>query len=405
MIGHTSPQKLWNIGFIFLIFINLINASSFGMTMPITPGYIVSMGATLAYAGLITGIISFVALFTRPVAGFIGDRLNKKWLLAASTFFMGLVMISYALLPGVAWLVPIRIFHGIFFSISGTLSFALGAHYIPENRIGEGVGFLGVGQVIGRAIGPVAGIYLAENYSYAFSFTVSGIVLAAAGLSIIALGYDHSVSAPPASITPAAADKPARASFRFNDLVAMALLPNAFFAGLLVLSNGVTNSYLVMLGAERNISNIGLFFIVNSIVLFVSRPVLGKLADNKGAVYTIVPGFILTAAAMAVVALSHTLWLVLISSFLLALGGGALPAIQADCLKMLPRERKSLAMGTYFIGLDIGMGIGQIFGGISIAYLGFTLTFSTVGAITLAGLGFYLLYWRRRNERQNRLPS
>ena len=386
-----------------MVFINIINAGAFAMTMPITPAFIVNMGATLSFAGFVTGLISFVALFTRPAASLVGDRYNKKWLLMASTLSTGVVVLFYAFLPGVFWLLPTRILHGIFFSISGTLSFALGAHFVPDKRMGEGIGYLGVGQVLGMPLGSNAGIYIVQNYSYELCFILSGIILVTAGLIIIVLRYDHPASAAPGSAD-MAAEKSVEISvkktgFKFNDLIALALLPNAIFAGLLMLGTGLSNSYLVMLGDERGISNIGLFFIVHAIVLLVSRPFLGKLADRRGVKYAIIPGFLFSAAAVMGISFSHALLPILFSALLMALGGGAFPAIQADCLKMLPGEKKALATGTFFIGIDTFMGISQIFGGVSIDYLGFSLSFRAVGILVLIGLVIYLFYSKRREAK------
>ena len=389
MESNLTPQKLWNLGFICFALVNFIISAAFSMAMPIIAGYIVNMGATLAFAGFITGLMAFVSLFTRPFASLLGDRLNKKKLLIVSTFATGVIMVFYAFVPGIMWLVPTRILHGIFFSVSGTLAFALGTYYIPGKRMAEGVGFLGVGQVIGRAVGPNTGIYLSENYSYELCFIISGIILVTAGLSIIAIRYEHSVSK-----TPGTADGKSSASFKFNDLIAVELLPNAFFAGLLVLGGGLANSYLVLLGAHRSISNIGLFFVVNALVTLAARPILGKLADRKGIAYTIIPGFILISMSMLVIAFSQSLWPLLFSAVLLAIGGGALPALQSECLRMLSPERKTLATGTYFIGLDTCIGLGTIIGGASIDYLGFGFTFGSVSFLMLAGLGIYLRHSR-----------
>ena len=361
------------------------------MTIPITPGFIVNMGATLTFAGFVTGIIYFAALFARPLGSLLGDSFNKKWLLMGTTAITGVSILLYAFVPGVFWLLPNRILHGIFFSLSGTFSFALGTYYIPANRMGEGVGFLGVGQVLGRAIGPYAGIYLADNYSHELCFIVGGCILIAAGIAIVVIRYDQADSRPrgAAGLLPS---KP----ISFNDLVAVKLLPNALFGGLLILGTGISNSYLVMLGIERNISNIGLFFIVNSLILLLSRPYLGKLADRRGVISAIIPGFAFTTLALATIAISGSIWTILIAAFFLALGGGALTAIQADCLNMLSPGQKTLATATYLVGLDIGVGFGQILGGISIEHLGFSATFAFSALLTFIGLVLYMLYKSKR---------
>jgi MFS family permease len=386
----TPPEKLWSARFVTLLIIILVYWIAFGMTLPITPGYAVSLGATLAFAGMITGVFSIIALFTRPLANIIGDRLNKKLLLLVFMPLTGVAVILYAFLPGIIWILPVRIAHGILFSLGGTLSFALGTGFIPMKRLGEGIGFLGVGQILGLALGPNIGLYMVNQYSYGLCFLVSGAVVIAAGLSVSVLRYDHAKPGPPSD------GKPVARTFHFRDMIAIELLPNAAFVAILATGSGLTNSYLAMLGVDRNITNIGIYFIVNAIVLLASRPLLGKLTDRKGAAYAVIPGYLFMALGMAFIGMSYSLWLILSASVFIAIGGGALTALQADCLKRLPRERKTVATGTYFIGMDIGIGTGQVFGGIVIGSLGFGAAWYIGGVLMLIGLGFYLLYKRKR---------
>jgi MFS family permease len=369
--------------------VNIINACAFGMITPVVPGYIVSMGISLAFAGTVTGLFSISALIARPLASILGDRLNKKRLLMVWTCLNGLSIISYVLAPGVLWLLLIRISHGIMFSVSTTISYALGVEYVPKEKIGEGVGYLGVSQIIGMAIGPTIGIYLVNNHSYQLCFILSGAVIAAIGLSVFMLKYEHTVSIPPLNKK--------RPTISLRDLIAVELLPNALFVAVFASGTGLINSYLAMFGNERKIANIGLYFMVNSIVVLAVRPVVGKMIDRKGVAFIILPGFIISAAAMTIIAYSHLLWSVLFAAVLAAIGiSGSMPAIQADCLKKLDSSRKTVATGTYLIGIDIGMSAGQIFGGVLTNSYGFTATFCSVGALSLAGFCLYLLYHRYR---------
>lgn len=393
-LNHSeSPDKLWNAGFLHLMFVNILNYSAFGIIVPLIPPFVVKLGANLAYAGIIAGVFSITALLTRPFTGLIGDRFNKKKLLIVSMVINGAAIVLYAVVPSIVWLVPVRILHGVMFSISGTVSFALGADFIPKDRLGEGVGYLGIGNIVGMAVGPNIGIYLAEHYSYPFCFVVSGIAIIVAGLSASAL---HCAPDKPKAAVEGA---PPPEAFHLRNMIAVELLPNVFFIAIFAICIGVTNSYLVMHGTERGIGGIGLYFIVNSVVLLASRPILGKLADRKGTDFVVIPGYILLAASMLLIAQSHGLPPILWAAVIAAIGGGAMPAIQADCLQRLGSARRVVATGTYLIGMDIGISFGQIVGGIYSGAMGFGAAYSAAGVLTLAGLGCYLLYHRLEKRR------
>jgi predicted MFS family arabinose efflux permease len=99
---------------------------------------------------------------------------------------------------------------------------------------------------------------------------------------------------------------------------------------------------------------------------------------------------------MLMIASAYSLWLILFAGLLFAAGtGGALPAIQTDCLKKLDITRRTVATGTYLIGFDIGMTIGQIFGGVFSDTFGFRSTFNGTGILMLAGFVCYFIYNKR----------
>jgi MFS family permease len=126
---------------------------------------------------------------------------------------------------------------------------------------------------------------------------------------------------------------------------------------------------------------------------------MGRIIDRKGPAFVILPGFILTGSGMMMIGIAHNTWQIVIAAVLVAMGsGGALPAIQTDCLKRLDAKRRTVATGTYMIGMDIGMGAGPIFGGIITDMFNFRVAYTSTGFLMLAGFGCYLLY--RRISRQ-----
>ena len=390
--NEKSPGKLWTAGFIYLLVTNAVNASAFGMITPLVPGYVVSLGASLSFAGVVAGMISITALFARPLASVMGDRFNKKRLLVTAMSLNGFSVILYALAPGLLWLLPVRVLHGLMFSISGTVFFALGTDYIPQNRLGEGVGYLGIGQIVGMALGPNIGIYLLRSHSYRFCFALGGAGILIAGLSLMVLRdkYAH---------LSGSVNKVKR-KFHLQDLIAVEVLPNALFVAILAVGNGLNNSYLVMLGIERSIGNIGLYFVINSAMLLLTRPFLGKMTDRKNSSYAIIPAYLMFASALTLIGFSKGLTPVLFAAVLASIGNGAMPSIQADCIKKLDSRRSTVATGTYFIGMDIGMFTGQLFGGVFIDSFGFRTAYHSAGFLMLIGLGFYLLYGKYSKRRK-----
>jgi len=386
----TEKERLWRPEFIFLLVINVINFTGFGIITPQIPRFAVSLGATLAAAGILVSIFSFSALVGRPFASAMGDRLNKKHLLIVALTLNGLLTVLHAFIPSIAWLIPLRVFHGLVFSVSGTLAIALSVDYIPKSRIGEGVGFLGLGNIIGMALGPNIGIFIVDHFDFQINFVVSGLVILSAGLAVFLLRYK---AAEPVQ------EKSPKQRFRLGDLVAIELLPNVLFVAMFMLGTGLINSFLVMLGYERAIASVGIYFIVNSIVAVLTRPTIGRIVDKKGSAFVILPGYVFAATAMLIIGSATSLWHLLIAAVFFSLGVGCgMPAIQADCLKRLGPARRTVATGTYFIGLDLGMIVGPLTGGLITGLFGFQVTFYSAAALLLFGFAAYFIYTRIKTK-------
>ena len=386
-----TPEKLWSAALIYLIFIGTLNAISFGMVGPLIPGFAVSLGASLSFAGVAAGIFSFSALIGRPFASVIGDRFNKKYVLIMFLFLNGLITALYAFVPSIGWFLPARVLHGLFFAVTGTVNFALGAEFVPKSRMAEGIGFIGLTMVVGMAIGPNIGIIVLENFSYQSSFAVSGAGIMLASLFLTRLKYKSKseIRVGGAGI----------GSLRFKDLIAVELLPNAGFVAMMSIGSGLASSYLVILGSERNIGNVGLYFIIHAIVVLITRPQIGRMTDRKGVAFAVLPGYILSALAMILIGLSDSLIPILIAAALFAVGaGGSFPAIQTDCVNRLAPSRRTLAMGMYLIGFDIGMTLGQVMGGVISDLFSFQTAFVGAGTLMIAGCVGYYFYVRRRRE-------
>ncbi len=77
---------------------------------------------------------------------------------------MGIGLLGFAFVTNPVLIVVFRIINGIGFAFSGTCQIALASKYIPKNKMGEGIGYLGLGMVIGSAVAPGIGVTISENF-------------------------------------------------------------------------------------------------------------------------------------------------------------------------------------------------------------------------------------------------
>lgn len=390
-----NQEKLWNGRYIFMLFLGTLTSTSFFMVAPTLSKYAIQLGATLPVAGVIAGLFSITALVARPFGGIAADRLNKKLVLIIATITMGIAAIGYSLSTNIPMFVAFRVLHGIAFAVSGTTNIAFVASFIPKERLGEGIGYLGLGQILSTAVGPNIGLLIGNTYGFNNTFLISGIILLVAAVLMTRITYQPIVKIAKTG------EKLPRKRIVLQDLIATQVLPLAMIGGIFSLSNGIVSSFLVLIGEERGIKNIALYFTVNAICLFMVRPMAGKLADKSKLSYILYPALFLAGMEALVLGRATSLWMILAAAVLKSFGqGSAQPTLQSHCVKMLGPSKSGVATSTFFIGADIGQGLGPIIGGVISASFGYNVMFYIVAGIFVVGMAAYTLYERNYRKTQ-----
>ncbi len=71
-----------------------------------------------------------------------------------------------------------------------------------------------------------------------------------------------------------------------------ALLPGVVMLFLLI-TFSVTGSFLIVFAGKQGVSkNIGLYFIVSSVTMVLTRPIIGKLTDKYGILKIFIPAML-----------------------------------------------------------------------------------------------------------------
>jgi MFS family permease len=388
-IGPKKRETLWNFNYIYLLILSALTSTAFQMISPVVSKFAVTLGAGLTIAGAITGVFSITALVVRPFSGVIADRFNKKWIMVCSTIVIAFSVLCYSFAGSVTALLAFRVVHGIAFALSGTTNMAFASTFIPKDRMGEGIGYLGLGHILSTAIGPSLGLWAINRFGYNWCFYLSFFIALFAAVLMLFIDYKPEIRT---ENTDASTGKKVRFNIKFSDLVEVKLLPYAVFGGLFSLANGLVSSFIAIMGDERGIANVGIFFTVNAIVLLAIRPFGGKLNDKKGLSFVLIPAYIAAAASMAMLAGARSTWMIALAGVLKAIGQGAgQPAIQAECIRMLP-DKRGVATSTYYIGADVGQGLGPVIGGAVSTGLGFNAMYGGACGILLLAMFAFIVY-------------
>lgn len=153
-------------GFIFAS--ALINAVSFGVTIPVLPALIKSFagGDTASAAewnmmfGAVWGLMQF---FFGPILGVLSDRIGRRPVLLISFLGLALDFLFLVFAPSLAWLFVARIVNGMTAASFSTAN-AYVADVTPPDQRARYFGFMGASFGFGFLIGPVLGGLLAGPF-------------------------------------------------------------------------------------------------------------------------------------------------------------------------------------------------------------------------------------------------
>lgn len=386
--------KLWSKDFIALVMTNGLLFASFHFLLPTLPMYADHLGATGTEIGLIGGIFGFSAIFIRLFTD-IGVRvLGKKNSLYAGLFLSILATMSYFIFDSIDAIILARVVHGFGFGLSTTFATAIAADVIPAARRGEGVGYLGLGSTAAMALAPALGLSMLLDLGPGVLFTFSAV------MSLLAIGTAKVCSE---TETVPALPVPAVHSSVHNRLFEAGTGVPAVLTILFGAAYGSVNTFIAMLANEIGIDHAGLFFVVGTLFIFISRPFGGRLFDRKGPFFVILPGSIFFIVALVLIFMAMSLPLLLLASVFYGFGGGLLlPALMTWMLNMVQADRRSAAGATFYNMLDIGTSSGLILLGSLAGSIGYAAMYRYVAVIMVVFVLFFLLqnHFHRRNQVQ-----
>ncbi len=388
-MNQKKTAPLWTAPFVLLLVINIFNATAGQMTFPLVAKFSLSLGADLTLASTTAGLMSLAALFVCPFAGVISDYFSRKKILQVCSIAYAVSLLLHAFCGSMPLLIILRLVTGIFFSVINVTVVAFSSAFIPKERMAEGLGYAGLANILAQALGPALSLELVDRFGYPACF------MAAAGCALTAFLFLFVMPAGEAE-TPSGAPRKITLSSIFAWDFFLFMLLSVLFAS----CSSMILTYLAIIGDERSIPNIALFFTIYSLGMVVMRPFTGKFMDKFGVYKTVIPAIVAGSISIIMVGLSYTLPLMLIASILMAIGQGAgTPSLQADTIKKLDKARAGVATSTIQIGMNIGHAFSPMIGSFFVTAYGYEKMLCGFGAVLFFG-GFLLLYLQYRKEQK-----
>lgn len=362
-----------------------------GAILPVIALSARELGASVAVAGLVTALVGIGSLVSNIPAGWIAARYGERRALTQAAGFSSAALVLCAMAPHLAALAL-----GVFMVGMATAVFLLArqaylADVVPLHLRARAMSTLGGSTRIGVFIGPFLGAGAIHFLGLAGAYWVALAAMLGAGL-IAHFAPDVTGPGQPAGASPGAGRRAStRDVLRSHGRVFLTL-------GLGVLLVGAVRSsrqIVIPLWAEHLAMSptvIALVYgLVSAIDMLMFYPA-GKVMDQWGRQWVVLPSTLLMGAALVLLPLTTTplafVLVALVLGFGNGIGSGIIMTLAADAA---PSEGRNAFLGVWRLMSDIGNSGGPA---LLAAIAGLASLAAGIGTIGLFGLLSTLVFWR-----------
>ena len=390
-IDRVPRERLWNANYNKVMLTNFTLFFAFYLITPLLPLYLSeTYHATKDTIGMALSGYTLLALVSRLFSGYLVDTYPRQKVLLVATALYAVCFGSYLVAGTLLSFTLLRTLHGAPFGTSTVANSTVAIDVLPSSRRSEGIGFYGISNNLGSALGPTVGLAVyQQTHSFQLLFWLA--------LSIALVGFVSSAMIRPRQ--PERQPAPRRQPMSLDRF----FLLRGWFIALNICAFGfcwgLMSNYLAIYGKEHlgTAQTTGTWFLVLSCGLIASR-LFGQKAIRQGK---------LSQSAMQGVALSTVGYLAFISlpgtaayylsAVLIGLGNGRLwPAFQNMIIQIASSNERGTANSTILTSWDFGMGAGILFGGIVAEYTSYDAAFWMMAAMHVIGLALYAFLTRRK---------
>lgn len=152
--------------------------------------------------------------------------------------------------------------------------------------------------------------------------------------------------------------------------------------------------FLALFAVKRGFAQPGLYFTIAAIVMIISRLCFARYVDRCSPQIILIPGILCGVASLLILAFCNSQLLFFLSGALYGVYNGLCsPVLNAVAIKAAPVYRRGAATATFYICVDLGIGLGGILWGFVIDYTGFGFTFCTAAVCMALSVILTLIFF------------
>lgn len=322
------------------------------------PAFGAELRMTTVQLGAVTTVFAVGRLIADLPGGHLADRIGALTLMAVSSFGVAASSLLFGLAP-VAALVFVAAF---VLGVSSSVTNATGMTYFSilggAATRGTAMAVFSAGLLGGQALGPTAAGILASVWGWRTAMVAASVAAAVVGVALLRRPRRHVTGeerGEPAAARPEAA--PARPRLRH-----MVVLQSVSFAMFFTLGS-IPQTLIPVIGASElglGSAAIGIALGIGGATRLVGTLIGGRLADRVSRKAALVPGLVVQALGVALLALPHSVVSWLAAIVLMSLASFAISVAGTVLGDLTSRERVGRQMGRFrFVG-DLGLIAGPL---------------------------------------------
>lgn len=189
-------KKAINKNLILLLLGRMISDTGTTLQMAIIPLYIIDVGGSAATVGLFSFLALMPSLLVYPLAGVLGDRLNRKTIMVATDFasagiILGLAFTSYLGKMSLTLLLLVQVVVSLLNGLFDPATKGMLPQLVEQNELNRANSAVASLRTLSALLGPVIGVALYTKLGITVLFFINGLSFLLSASSEMLIRYKH----------------------------------------------------------------------------------------------------------------------------------------------------------------------------------------------------------------------
>ncbi len=312
--------------------------------LPTLPLHLSNAGYSNTKIGIVLGAFALGVLIIRPFSGYITDEKGRKISLVVGVIFFLLAPLFYLVSTDFLYLIVIRFFHGLGLSFYTTAFPAYITDASDASKRGEILGHMATSTTLSFTLGPLVGMTVFSSFGFTsliYLCTITALINLVVILQITEL------------------HKKAKSTLKIpyrKVVLKRSVLMSSFIQLIYAIIFGGIMTFLPLLLDRIEGVNIGVFFLVESIVIIVFRFLAAQLSDKYGRGPVFFYSFFIILSAVYLISEINTIYILIAVAALFGIGSSLCsPALSAYIADNSDPSARGTVFSFFYGAFDAGV--------------------------------------------------